>query len=238
VSQIHLQNSASTISSDQLDSSSASRAASPSLTADSDMASRFNMLMNAPYTGAQGEHQAPLPETSGRTQPFFTDSGDSLPLDHPAASQSYAEDAACGKPDASALFQMHGSFGLLFADHIDAIAGGASLSDIDLEMLVERILVSTSDSASQEVRLTLSGDRLAGTEIRIQRDIHGVLTVQFHAHDAAAFQTLVAAQGDLRQILEARISTPVTITVDNGNESGNDTEHRSKGYFQQDGCEA
>ncbi|MBR3880805.1 MAG: hypothetical protein IKJ34_04340 [Mailhella sp.] len=220
MSQIHLQSPASTMASDKLDGSSAVRSASSSLAADADMVSRFDMLMNAPHASQHGEHDIPTADIMGKTQ------------------QHTVDNVACGKPDASALFLMHSSFGPLFAEHVDTVAGAATISDIDLEMLVERILVSASTNGTQEVRLTISGDHLKGTEIVIQRDVLGALTVQFHAHDAAAFQTLVAAQGDLRQILEVRTSTPVTIMVDNGNESGNDAERRSRGHFQQDSYEA
>lgn len=142
-----------------------------------------------------------------------------------------------GLLDASSLFHNAFSLSPQTVEHVDAPSQPSLLREVDLETLVERILVSSAESGTKEVRLILGGDVLKGTEVIIQRDVLGALAIQLHAHDAAIFQTLVAAQGELKLLLESRMADPIQIIVDFGNGSGNDTERRSKGYFQQDNVE-
>lgn len=121
----------------------------------------------------------------------------------------------------------------LFAGRIEeAPAAQPILTSVELEALVERILVSTPESGVNEVRLALGGERLKGTEVVIRRDALGQLSVQLHANEAAAFQALSASQAELRQRLEDHESAEVSVTIAYGH-SGNDTERRSRGLFQQ-----
>ena len=106
----------------------------------------------------------------------------------------------------------------------------AMLSEEDLNMLVERILVSAADNGTQEVRLILNERVLAGTEIILSRDISGQLSVTLHCTDVNTFQTLVASQFDLKQMLESRETSSVQVAVDI-HQDGNDAERRSQGYF-------
>lgn len=151
----------------------------------------------------------------------------------------FQDDASQSQQSAASLFQMPESFCLQFSEQVENVSQASPLSDVDLEMLVERILVSTPESGVQEVRLTLGGELLNGTEIVIRRDALGQISVQLHAHDAAAFQSLVASQNELSHALKARLADPVSVSVAyEGQPSGNDAERRSKGYYPQDNSEA
>jgi type III secretion system needle length determinant len=93
------------------------------------------------------------------------------------------------------------------------------------ERLVERILVG------QEVRLRLGPDVLPGTEIRMTKSPEGTLQVVLVTDNASSFQTLVAAQSDLKARLE-RLDCPVRIDI--ASESGaedNDSKRRSRGVI-------
>ena len=142
--------------------------------------------------------------------------------------------------DASSLFGMHGSFGALFAESVEQTAALPPLSGPELDMLVERILVSRPESGGAEVRLILGGEMLNGTEIIIQRDGLGLLSVQLHAHEATAFQTLVASRSDLADALERFESGTVRVAVEYSGEGRDesDAERRSKGLFLYDSPEA
>ena len=140
------------------------------------------------------------------------------------------------KLDASSLFGMHGAFGAMFAESVEQTAAMPALSGPDLDMLVERILVSRPESDGAEVRLILGGEVLNGTEIVIRRDSLGLLSVQLHAHEAAAFQTLVASRNDLADALERFENGSVRVTIEYGGDS--DAERRSRGLFLYDRSEA
>ncbi|WP_446424042.1 hypothetical protein [Mailhella sp.] len=138
--------------------------------------------------------------------------------------------------DASSLFGMHGSFGAMFAESVEQDAALPALSGPELDMLVEHILASRPDDSGAEVRLFLGGEMLKGTEIVIRRDSLGLLSVQLHAHEAAAFQTLVASRNDLADALERFESNAVRVTIEYGGDS--DAERRSRGLFLYDSFEA
>lgn len=98
------------------------------------------------------------------------------------------------------------------------------------EKLVERILVGQTADGGQEVRLRLGPDVLPGTEIRMTKGPDGTLEVVLVTDDASSFQTLVAAQSDLKARLE-RLDSPVRIDITS--ESGaedNDSNRRSRGW--------
>lgn len=98
------------------------------------------------------------------------------------------------------------------------------------EKLVERILVGQTPDGGQEVRLRLGPDVLPGTEIRMTKAPDGTLEVVLVTDDASSFQTLVAAQSDLKARLE-RLDSPVRIDITS--ESGaedNDSNRRSRGW--------
>ena len=110
------------------------------------------------------------------------------------------------------------------------------LTQEELEILVDRILVSAAKDGMQEVRLTLSQSILAGTEIVLSRAVDGQLTVVLHCTDASAFQTLVASQADLQKMLEAHEAEGVNVSV-NIHQESNDAGRRSRGYFEFDPAE-
>ncbi len=98
------------------------------------------------------------------------------------------------------------------------------------EKLVERILVGQTADGGQEVRLRLGPDVLPGTEIRMTKGPDGILQVVLVTDNASSFQTLVAAQDDLKARLE-RLDNPVRIDITS--ESGaedNDSNRRSRGW--------
>ena len=98
------------------------------------------------------------------------------------------------------------------------------------EKLVERILVGQTADGGQEVRLRLGPDVLPGTEIRMTKGPNGTLQVVLVTDNASSFQTLVAAQNDLKARLES-LDSPVRIDITS--ESGaedNDSNRRSRGW--------
>jgi type III secretion system needle length determinant len=98
-----------------------------------------------------------------------------------------------------------------------------------VESLVERILVGQNADGGQEVRLRLGSDTLPGTEIRLTKNADGTLQVVLATDNASSFQTLVAAQHDLKARLE-RLDCPVRVDVtsESGSED-NDSRRRSRG---------
>ena len=126
----------------------------------------------------------------------------------------------------------------LFAGRMEQTAPAAPPADVDneaLTQLVERILVSTPESGGHEVRLSLGSHALPDTEIILQRDMSGMLSVTLTSSRDSSFQTLVAAQDSLKNMLEnmEKNSVRVTVTRDTGREE-NDTGRRSRGYREID----
>ncbi len=105
---------------------------------------------------------------------------------------------------------------------------GAPRIDGDLtSKLVDRILVSAADSkGGAEVRIALRQDILPGTEIRIQRQPDGGVSVQFVTNDVRAEQMLgqsrlselqnVLAQNLQVEVRVATIRTDGSMTSDSG----------------------
>ncbi len=115
-----------------------------------------------------------------------------------------------------------------------AAAEGAMLSDERLDVLVSRILVSSPENGSSQVRLTINDAHLAATEILITRDVTGMLRVSIVTQNAQSFQTLVASRQTLVDMLQNKESQPVTVNVQNSSdESEGDMNRRSRGLDQQ-----
>ncbi len=115
-------------------------------------------------------------------------------------------------------------------------AAGPALGpgDIDalVESLVSRMLVSAPGAAQSEVRLTLGPDTLPATTIRLVRGADGMLAVTITAGRPDSFQTLVAAQGPLREALEKMENGPVRVTVAEGGAGAeDDSSRRSRGRY-------
>lgn len=110
-------------------------------------------------------------------------------------------------------------------------AAASQSTDDALQALVSRILVSSPDKGGAEVRLTLNDGVLRGTEIMLQRDLSGALTVRCTTTDPASFQTLVAQQHTLREALAAAENEPVTVEMheERTDAEQNDTNRRSRG---------
>lgn len=107
-------------------------------------------------------------------------------------------------------------------------AAASGFPEGDLNALVSRILVSSPEKGSTEVRLTLSDAALRGTEVTLLRDAAGMLSVKIVAADPRAFQTLVASRGELVSALEAQESEGVSVVMEDGSDA-NDTRQRSRG---------
>ncbi|PKN41154.1 MAG: type III secretion protein [Deltaproteobacteria bacterium HGW-Deltaproteobacteria-18] len=125
----------------------------------------------------------------------------------------------------------------LFSGRMTSITPGAARPEAPMppselaEKLVERILVGQTADGGQEVRLRLGPDVLPGTEIRMTKGPDGTLQVVLITDNASSFQTLVAAQNDLKARLES-LDSPVRIDITS--ESGaedNDSNRRSRGWI-------
>ena len=127
----------------------------------------------------------------------------------------------------------------MFAGSTEQVSGAPQTDMKLLESMVERILVSAPEQGGQEVRLAIQSDALRSTEITIRRDAEGRLSVVLHSADQAAFQTLVSAQGGLKQILESNEKAEVRVSVTgdarDAHPEENDSRQRSRGYFTQYG---
>ena len=143
----------------------------------------------------------------------------------------------------------------LFTEHLgapsaEAHAAPASADSADsaalhsaerVERLVEQILVSSPDQAGdREVRLMVRNSVLPDTEIRLSRGTDGLLSVTLATGRHDAFQTLVAAQAELKQALDARETQGVRLVVadtrDADAEEGR-SDKRSRGYTRFPGAD-
>ncbi|MDR2892623.1 MAG: hypothetical protein LBV80_06015 [Deltaproteobacteria bacterium] len=98
------------------------------------------------------------------------------------------------------------------------VAGADTASRIDADItakLVDRILVSAPDATGgAEVRISLREDILPGTEIRIQRQADGGISVQFVTGDIRGEQMLGARQiGDLQNVLAGSLGVEVRVST-------------------------
>lgn len=96
------------------------------------------------------------------------------------------------------------------------------------EQLAERILVSESSAAGQEVRILPSRDILPDTEICLVRGADGLLSAVIHTDNPASFQTLAAAQHDLRTRLEESEGQEVHVELRSDADDA-DPRRRSRG---------
>lgn len=97
------------------------------------------------------------------------------------------------------------------------------------QRLAERILVSEPSGSGQEVRIQLSGALLPDTEICLVRGTDGLLSAVIRTDNPAAFQTLAAAQHDLRDRLEAAEGQAVRVELRSSTDDDNDPRRRSRG---------
>jgi type III secretion system needle length determinant len=103
-----------------------------------------------------------------------------------------------------------------------------------VERLVEQILISHPDQAGdREVRLMVKNSVLPDTEIHLSRGTDGLLSVTLATGRNDTFQTLVAAQAELKQALDARENREVRLAVVDtrgaGAEEGK-SDRRSRGH--------
>jgi len=105
----------------------------------------------------------------------------------------------------------------------------------ELESLVSRILVSSPEKGSTEVRLMLEDSVLKGTEISLVRDASGALQVKIFCSDSMTFQTLVASRNNLLETLNSRETAPVKVEMNEAERENQDAgdddnpERRSQG---------
>lgn len=108
-------------------------------------------------------------------------------------------------------------------------ASSAQRAEALAEHLAERILVSEPSAAGQEVRIQPAGNILPDTEICLVRGTDGLLSAVIHTDNPASFQTLAAAQHDLRARLEASEGQPVHVELRSSADDDNDPRRRSRG---------
>jgi type III secretion system needle length determinant len=167
----------------------------------------------------------------------FQDSMETKGKDREARSGATPTKASENAPDDDAPGQMPSlPLNDLFSGRMASITSGAARPEAPMppselaEKLVERILVGQTADGGQEVRLRLGPDVLPGTEIRMTKGPDGTLQVVLITDNASSFQTLVAAQNDLKARLE-NLDSPVRIDITS--ESGaedNDSNRRSRGW--------
>lgn len=149
----------------------------------------------------------------------------------PAEDTPVLSDEASQTP-LSTLFSMVNTFNeVAVSGRVEAVH--AVLTEEELNILVERILVSAADDGTQEVRLILNERFLSGTEIVLSRNLEGQLVVALNCIDQSTFQTLVASQFDLKAKLEEHelIGVEVTVNID---QEDSDSDRRSRGYYALD----
>lgn len=138
---------------------------------------------------------------------------------------------------ASAMSGMTSPLDSLFSGRMEqtAATAEAAMDPQDLEKLVDRILVSSPEKGGHEVRLSLGGNNLQGTEIVLQRSVDGSLSVAVKCSDPSSFQTLVAAQTSLKSELERMEKAEVRVEVSHQTDrEDNDANRRSRGYMAED----
>lgn len=94
-----------------------------------------------------------------------------------------------------------------------------------LDRLVARLLVSSPESGSSAVRITLSDtSALRGTDITLSRREDGTLSVSLVNEDPRLCESLAAAQGRLCAQLSASEKRPVCVTVGRSDEDESSDE--------------
>ncbi len=153
--------------------------------------------------------------------------------------ESRHDDQSALESDASPLGGMTSPLESLFSGRMEQVQSAspapapAEADGAGLAQLVERILVSTPENGGHEVRLSLGSHTLPGTEVILQRDAGGMLSVTLASTDASAFQTLVASQGTLKTMLENMENNEVRVTVTrDADREDNDAKRRSRGYME------
>jgi type III secretion system needle length determinant len=154
--------------------------------------------------------------------------------------QDEAEDKPSQQDDQDTkAHSMSNPFESLFANQMQKIVASttsASQAPQDLpelaSKLADRILVSQPDAAQQEVRISLGKDIMPDTEICLQRDLNGQLNIIITSKNPSSFQTLVAEQHTLRQLLEKQEGAEVRVEIQQGEtEDDGDKKQRSRGYY-------
>ncbi|MDD2966870.1 MAG: type III secretion HpaP family protein [Desulfovibrionaceae bacterium] len=134
---------------------------------------------------------------------------------------------------------MSNPFEALFANKMQQVASSALQAEHSphelntlASKLVDRILVSEPNAAQQEVRISVSNDIMPNTEICLRRDSSGQLSIVITSENASSFQTLVAEQHTLRQLLEKQEGAAVRVSIQQGTE-GEDADARkhSRGQY-------
>lgn len=114
-------------------------------------------------------------------------------------------------------------------------APATEIDSADLERLVERILVSTPENGGHEVRISLGSGSLLDTDIILQRDVNGMLSVTLTSANASSFQTLVSSRETLQSLLEKLEKNDVRVEVKQDlDRESNDQNRRSRGYMSED----
>ena len=205
----------------------------------SSMNIRFNEPVSTESRTRSGQSDShPLPCDKESSDLFTRKLEERTPGRHDLESGESRDDAHEKAPESPfSMSGMTSPLESLFSNRMEQVSAPApeAAEPAELERLVERILVSTPETGGHEVRLSLGSQTLPGTEIILQRDVDGSLAVTLTSSNANAFQTLVASQHTLRQMLEnlENSSVRVSVTQDTGRED-NDSNRRSRGYVDDD----
>jgi type III secretion system needle length determinant len=161
---------------------------------------------------------------------------------HDRGQEGFAEDNANDEHSLSALMSS------LFSERLGTPASqsapmpvvapvvDAARADEVVSTVVQHILVSHPDQVGdKEVRLLLKDSVLPDTEIRLSRGTDGLLSVTLSTGRSDSFQTLVAAQTDLKNALNVQEKQEVRLTVVNSRGEGGAGDdaagQRSRGYM-------
>lgn len=107
---------------------------------------------------------------------------------------------------------------------------GSGIAEL-VDRLAERVLVGQRADGTAEIRLTLRGDVMGGTEVRIARVEQG-LELHIDAASEAALRTLRERGDDLVQGLSDRLGGAVSLQVTSSlrQDGSGDPNRRSSGY--------
>lgn len=172
-------------------------------------------------------------EAAMRSEEQRSEAGDSSSEQEPdTKEQDATQEEAAGDLSFAALFA--GRFdGGTVAPSAKAEAAQAAESpqraESLAERLAERILVSESSEVGQEVRIQPSRDILPDTEICLVRGADGLLSAVIRTDNPSSFQTLAAAQHELRTRLEASEGQTVKVELRSSADDDNDPRRRSRG---------
>lgn len=128
---------------------------------------------------------------------------------------------------------LQGAVGSVVTETATVSAPHFSAKEIEtmLNLLVDRVAISDTKAHMVTMEVSLADTALRGTTLHLTRSLDGLLAVNIMTNDGAIFQTLVAAQVDLRAKLEALDTGMVRVDIAHTNqEQERDPQRRSATY--------